>query len=107
MPSELQPAEIEALARAATTVLTPLVQEQAATQRQAVDADLEKFRIASGERAQHLKRSFVFSFAMLVLGAGTIAGFFVTGQYQFAFQSFTFFAGMAAGYGLGRSRSTQ
>lgn len=104
MENEITTGEITALTQAVGAFLKPLAEHQATVQQRAIEADLEKFRLSSAERAQAGKRGFIFTLATLLIVGAVIAGFMVLGQYQFAYNALAFAAGAAGGYGIGRVR---
>jgi hypothetical protein len=75
MAEELTPVarDIEGLTRAIGAVINPLAQQQGETQKRAIDADVEKYRIATDAGKQRTKFGFTLSFTLLLIVAGVVA----------------------------------
>jgi hypothetical protein len=106
IPSGGSPAEWEALAKTIGAVINPLAQQQADVQKRAIDANLERERLAMETRRDDSKRFFYLSAGALVVIAVVSGGLLFAGQYQLAMSALSFIAGVAAGYGVGRTRQS-
>lgn len=91
--------DIEAIARAIGAVINPLAQQQAVVQQSAIQADVEKFKIATDARERQAKRSFVLAILVLTVVSSVIGAFVWASQYQFALYALAFIAGALTGAG--------
>lgn len=91
--------DYEGLIRTIGAVLNPLAQQQSEVQRQAIHADLEKFKLADARKERQAWRSFILALVVVLIVAGGIGAFLWAGQYQFALYALTFLAGAVTGAG--------
>ena len=100
LPPEGPPSgDIEAIARAIGAVINPLAQQQAVVQQSAIQADVEKFKIATNAREQQSKRGFILAIIAIIVVSSVIGAFVWAGQYQLALYALAFVAGAVTGAG--------
>lgn len=101
---DLEPAsDWNGIANTIGAILNPLARQQADVQKHAIDADVEKYRIATAANERYARRRFYGGLILALIAAAGIAGLFIAGQPEFARTVLTFLGGAASGVGLSKA----
>lgn len=97
---DLQPApDWEGVARTIGNIINPLARQQADVQKHAIDADVQKYRLATDANERYARRRLYVALILSLVIAGGIAAFVIAGQPQLAERVLTFIAGALMGAG--------
>ena len=84
--------------------ITPLAEHQAAVQKCAIDADLEKHRLTVEFKSKTGQRSFHLALGLLILTGGTLTGLILAGKHDLAVNVLWYLGGGLSGYGAAMVR---
>lgn len=98
--------DIAGLTSLVSSFIGPLAEQQAAVQKSAIDADLQKHRMTIELKSKTGQRSFHLALGLLLLSGGTLAALMLAGKYDLAVNVLWYLGGGISGYGAAIARKS-